>query len=274
MSLQNGRLQSLTEKKYSKKTRRSHTGKFFIGAFILCTTVAIAVGLGMNVLPAGAGNTTSNTFGLTETSELSETSLSDTSDNGVGESNVLTKTSNRNIDQAIDEMVAIEQEEASKAEEARLAAEAAKQAELNALQTRAEADAAAAGVSAVDWTLGHEGFVSHWAVRIDAYLAGSPLAGQGATFAEAAWQYGVDPRLSPAISNTESSKGAKCFLPYNAWGWGQSSWGSWEQAINGHVMGLATEGYGPMITFEGAQRYCPPHYAAWYKNTIAQVALI
>ncbi len=31
--------------------------------------------------------------------------------------------------------------------------------------------------------------------RIDSYLAGSPLSGQGATFAAAAWDYGVDPRF-------------------------------------------------------------------------------
>lgn len=235
---------------------------------------AITVGIGANAAPAGAGNTTSSTFGLIETSELTETSLQDNADFAAGESSVLTKTSRRNIDQAIDEMLVAEEEAARVAEETRVAEEAAKQTELNALQARSEADAAAAGLSAIDWTLNHDEFVSHWTARIDAYLSGSRLAGQGASFAEAAWKYGVDPRLSPAISNTESSKGAICFLPYNAWGWGQSSWNSWEQAINAHVMGLANAGYGPMITYEGAQRYCPPNYANWYKNTLLQMSFI
>lgn len=264
----------MTDKTYSKKTRQSHSGKLFIGSLVLCAMVAIAVVVSVNVAPAGAGNTTSDTFGLTETSELSQSSLQDTAEFKTGESSVLTKTSNRNIDQAIDEMIAIEEEAARIAEEARLAEEAAKKAELDALQARSEADAAVVGLAPVDWTLSHEEFVAHWTARIDAYLAGSNLAGHGATFAEAAWQYGIDPRLSPAISNTESSKGAICFLPHNAWGWGQSSWGSWEQAINAHVMGLANAGYGPMITFEGAQRYCPPNYANWYKNTVSQMSII
>ena len=118
------------------------------------------------------------------------------------------------------------------------AAEAAK-AEQQAQAAREAAADALAGLPDVDWSVGEDEFVSTWTARIDAYLAGSPLAGQGRTFAEAAWNNGVDPRWSPAISNTESSKGAHCFAPYNAWGWGDSSWSSWEEAINAHVAGLA-----------------------------------
>ena len=58
---------------------------------------------------------------------------------------------------------------------------------------------------AVNWNMSKEDFVNEWAGRIDAYLAGSPLAGYGRSFAEAAWTYGVDPRWSPAISCIESS---------------------------------------------------------------------
>ncbi|MDO4806441.1 MAG: hypothetical protein Q4A07_04255 [Coriobacteriales bacterium] len=111
---------------------------------------------------------------------------------------------------------------------------------------------------------------SGWAARIDAYLAGSPLAGYGATFAKAAATYGVDPRLSPAISCVESSKGAICFLPHNAWGWGRSSWSDWESAINDHVAGLAS-GYGGTLTLEGAMRYCPPTYQEWYSSVLAEM---
>lgn len=112
-----------------------------------------------------------------------------------------------------------------------------------------------------------------WAARIDAYLAGSPMAGQGTTFASAALAYGVDPRFSPAIACAESGKGAFCFLPYNAWGWGGCSWDSWEEAINDHVRGLASI-YGFSPTIEGAQMYCPPNWQHWYNMVCSQMALI
>ncbi len=124
-----------------------------------------------------------------------------------------------------------------------------------------------------DWSSDKATFVAQWSGRIDAYLAGSPLAGQGATFASAAWDYGVDPRWSPAISNTESTKGAYCFRPYNAWGWGNISWGSWEEAIDAHVRGLA-RGYGYTISVEAAKKYCPPNWEHWYNVTLAQMNMI
>lgn len=124
----------------------------------------------------------------------------------------------------------------------------------------------------VVWTE-RDAFVAEWGGRIDAYLAGSPLAGYGPTFAAAAWDYGVDPRWSPAIAYIESSLGAYCFLPHNAWGWGSVSWGSWEEAIYGHVAGLA-RGYGYTITYEAAQRYCPPNADHWYAVVSEQMSYI
>lgn len=115
-----------------------------------------------------------------------------------------------------------------------------------------------------------DAFVAEWSERIDAFLAGSPLAGQGVTFAEAAWEYGCDPRLSPAIAMVESGLGTNCFLPYNAWGWGSSSWGSWEEAIWAHVAGLAS-GYGGQLTYAGAQKYCPPNADVWYASVLANM---
>lgn len=123
---------------------------------------------------------------------------------------------------------------------------------------------------AVDWAVDQGTFVAEWAPRIDAYLEGSPLAGQGATFASAAWKYGVDPRWSPAISNTESSKGRYCFKSHNAWGWGSASWGSWEEAIDAHVSGLA-RGYGYTISVANAKKYCPPNWFNWYNNTLSEM---
>ena len=127
--------------------------------------------------------------------------------------------------------------------------------------------------AAVDMPSDEAAFVAEWAPRIDAYLAGSPLAGQGTTFARAAFEYGVDPRFSPAISFTESSKGAVCFLPHNAWGWGSASWDSWEEAIYDHVAGLA-RGYGGQISEAAAQKYCPPTWQSWYNRTLEQMNLI
>ena len=115
--------------------------------------------------------------------------------------------------------------------------------------------------------------VSEWAARIDAYLAGSPLAGQGKTFAEAALEYNVDPRFSPAISMVESTQGRYCFKPHNAWGWGNSSWGSWEEAIWAHVQGLSI-GYGGRLTVAGAQKYCPPNWQYWYSTVASEMSKI
>lgn len=141
-------------------------------------------------------------------------------------------------------------------------------------ETREASDAAAAATSdGADWSTDKATFVAEWAGRIDAYLSGSPLAGQGTTFASAAWDYGVDPRWSPAISCIESSKGEACFLPCNAWGWGSESWGSWEEAINDHVQGLA-RGYGYTVSYDAAAKYCPPNADFWYERCVEEMAKI
>ena len=129
------------------------------------------------------------------------------------------------------------------------------------------------GLTAVDWSVGMEVFLNEWTARIDAYLAGTKLEGCGRIFAEAAWDNGVDPRWSPAISNTESGNGAHCFHPYNAWGWGEKSWKDWESAIKEHVKGLATV-YGYSVTPQAAAVYCPPNTEWWYSNTLSQMGLI
>lgn len=110
-------------------------------------------------------------------------------------------------------------------------------------------------------------FINEWAGRIDAYLEGSPLEGYGATFAGAAFDHGVDPRFSPAIATVESSNGAVCFMPHNAWGWGTASWDDWDSAINDHVAGLA-KGYGYTVSPEAARKYCPPNWEHWYTSVV------
>ena len=118
-----------------------------------------------------------------------------------------------------------------------------------------------------------EAFIEEWSARINDYLFGSPLSGYGETFAEAAWEAGIDPRWSPAISNTESTKGRVCFKSHNAWGWDQTNWPDWDTAIRSHVAGLA-RGYGFTISYSYAMRYCPPNYDNWYRDTLNQMQLI
>ena len=130
-----------------------------------------------------------------------------------------------------------------------------------------------------DWDAGKDEFVDTWSERIDDYLEGSPLEGQGATFAKAAWSNRIDPRFSPAISTIESGKGRICIRPYNAWGWGAADpnpyglaveWSSWEEAIKAHVRGLA-RGYGYTVSPIGAQRYCPPNWELWYATVVSEM---
>lgn len=185
------------------------------------------------------------------------------------------------LQQAIDARNALqkqmeEQRAAEKAQEEAAIAEAQKKAEESASNTFTNASGKESTYVApdntnssdnssgsVDWSAGKTDFVAKWSGRIDAYLSGSPLSGYGSTFAEAAWDYGVDPRFSPAISAVESTKGAYCFLPHNAWGWGSSSWGSWEEAIRSHVSGLAAL-YGGYLTYSGAAKYNPANPNGWY----------
>lgn len=118
-----------------------------------------------------------------------------------------------------------------------------------------------------------QAFVDLWTPRIDAYLAGSPMAGCGYAFANAAFDYNVDPRWSPAIAHAESTKGRYCFLPYNAWGWGSISWPDWETAIYAHVRGLS-RGYGYTISEAAAQKYCPPNWQHWLSVVSSEMAKI
>ncbi len=110
-----------------------------------------------------------------------------------------------------------------------------------------------------------EKFISTWAPRIDAFNEGYPLAGYGRTFAAAAYDYGVDPRWSPAIARIESSSGLYCFASHNAWGWGDAEWPDWETAITSHVRGLG-RGYGYTLTFAAASTYCPPNAELWFST--------
>ncbi|MBQ9003539.1 MAG: hypothetical protein IJ087_16955 [Eggerthellaceae bacterium] len=187
----------------------------------------------------------------------------------------------------------IEKSESSSATANKKKTEAERKAEAEAAAKKAEEDAAKGILPPVeattdttglydgaDWHADRSVFIETWAERIDKFLAGSPLEGQGHNFAAAAWKHGIDPRWSPAISKIESSMGAICIRPYNAWGWGASDsdpyglaleWGSWEEAIDAHVKGLA-EGYGYTVSMGRARTYCPPNWQRWYNSVVESMA--
>ena len=258
--------------------------------------VAVVCGVGFGVASADSSDdvAASGAFGFSAaTQQATATSGVAQGNSGtakqlsaaVYEQSCLATTSARTIDAGLDMIARQEREAKRRAKiEAREAARRVAQENEAALQrvkaqklrqgvSGADGQGLEYGLAAVDWTVGKDAFIEEWAGRIDAYLANTPLVGYGYAFAEAAWDNGVDPRWSPAISNTESSNGAVCFLPYNAWGWGQSSWGDWDSALRAHVMGLGL-GYGYSITPDAAVKYCPPNSAHWYSNTLSQMALI
>lgn len=240
--------------------------------------VALVGVIGLNVASANSGSTQADRFGI-EMAALSSASpaplgdfAAEAADASYGAS-TLSQSSPRNIDAGV---FAIEEEENAAAEAERQAKAAEDAAGLNRARSAMASQGstgASIGLSEVDWTVGHDAFVEEWAKRIDVFLAGSPLAGQGDNFAQAAWDNGVDPRWSPAISKTESSRGAICFLPHNAWGWGASSWISFDESVSAHVAGLA-KGYGYTLSKGAAAKYCPPNTDHWYASTLASMKSI
>lgn len=125
------------------------------------------------------------------------------------------------------------------------------------------------GCEPIDWSMSDEEIVAEWAPRIDAYLEGYPLKGQGETFVRAGIKYGVDPRFSVAISNTESTRAKNCFAPYNAWGFMGHSWDNWHDAIYDHTEYLSSSLYKGKLNAQTAQTYCPPTWQSWLSNTLS-----
>ena len=138
----------------------------------------------------------------------------------------------------------------------------------------AAGDESSMEISSVDWSQDKTAFVDEWGARIDKYLAGSPIAGTGKIFAAAAYDNGVDPRVSPAISCIESGKGrAMITSTKNLWGWGGGTMNmgsTWEQAIYKHVQGWKA-GYGTTVTPAMARKYCPPNAANWYSKVVSEM---
>lgn len=250
---------------------------------VLLCAFALAIGfIGSGFASAGGHGNGTGSFGLANAvsvtvpeAELEATDAeADLVDSATefSESFVLETTAKRDITANVEALEQRLEAERRAAEEA----ERAHEAECLERNLAKQAEAAAQGypnVYDIDFTIGKKAFVETWGQRIDAYLAGFPLEGYGATFAEAAWENGIDPRWSPAISNTESTRGTNCFRGYNAWGWMGNGWSSWTEAIFGHAAGLA-DGYGFTISLANAQKYCPPTYQDWYQRTISEMVKI
>jgi len=93
----------------------------------------------------------------------------------------------------------------------------------------------------------------------------APLADHAKTFVEVANKYGLDYRLLPAIATIESGGGKHNFRPFNAWGWNNRSFSSFDEGIEVVGKGLKT-GYidrGADTVEKIAPTYCPPNYKHW-----------
>lgn len=103
-------------------------------------------------------------------------------------------------------------------------------------------------------------------VQIQTYLAGrnAPLADYAKEFVKAADAYGIDYRLVASISVIESSGGLNTFKPYNAWGWGNMTFSSWEEGIWTVSKGIAKYySLGLTTPRSISYSYCPPTADSW-----------
>ena len=260
---------------FKAQNGRGVASKAAVVAVIGCVLAGCIGGYGIALAGSAAD---ALTFGVGSTTiDLSSNSDSEKTADASSESgaSALETTATRDITSSVEDITERQEVERRAAEEAARLEEAERIAAAQAAIANQQASVGIpSALTSVDWTVGKEAFISEWGARLDTYFAGSPLSGYGETFAEAAWEYGIDPRFSAAISNTESSKGKNCFRAYNAWGWmGSESWGSWEESIWAHAAGLA-EGYGYTISEWGAAKYCPPTWQDWYQKTLYQMTLI
>ena len=249
---------------------------------LVCAVVLAIAFIGSGFASAGSRGDGRGSFGLAQAASVTVPEVEPIADEAqelqtdsateFSESFVLETTAKRDITANVSALEERLEAERIAAEEEELRHEA----ECMERNIARQEEAAAQGypnVYDVDFTIGKDAFIETWGQRIDAYLEGFPLAGYGATFAEAAWENGIDPRWSVAISNTESTRGTNCFRGYNAWGWMSYGWSDWVEAIYGHAAGLS-EGYGYTISLANAQKYCPPTYQDWYQRTINEMVTI
>jgi len=111
---------------------------------------------------------------------------------------------------------------------------------------------------------------SNMANRINNYLAGSPMAGMGQVFYNAAVANGIDPCLSPAIAKKESSLGRRIPGGFNAFGmtagtvpghgrigrW--QTFSSWQDAIESNISFIHKH-WGAVNSPYQMNGYCSPN---------------
>ena len=103
-------------------------------------------------------------------------------------------------------------------------------------------------------------------VKIQSYLEkrNAPLAAYAKDFVKAADAYGIDYRLVASISVVESGGGLNTFKPYNAWGWGNMTFSSWEEGIWTVSKGMAKYySLGLTTPRSISYSYCPPSSDSW-----------
>ena len=96
----------------------------------------------------------------------------------------------------------------------------------------------------------------------------APLSEYAEKFVEVANKYNLDYRLLPAIATVESSGGKNNFRKYNAWGWGNKGFSSFEEGIGVVGRGLKNNyiDKGRDTVEEIAPIYCPPNYKNWARS--------
>jgi hypothetical protein len=109
-----------------------------------------------------------------------------------------------------------------------------------------------------------------WIGRIDSYLAGTPLKGQGRTFYLAAVDAGIEPRLMPAIAMIESGAGRVNANRNNFFGRrarvGWASWPTPEDAIQNQAQYIVKM-WGEVESPYQMKGYCVPGDAWMVKVT-------
>ena len=120
----------------------------------------------------------------------------------------------------------------------------------------------------------YDSFINEWTGRIDNYLAGSPMAGQGYNFAVAAWNTGVDP-VGPRHRLHREHQG--CLLRQFLQRLGlECTWRRlaqlW-QLERGHLRSRCLSGRQLRLhPYPGSgQKYCPPTWQDWYNKVAAQM---
>ncbi len=122
----------------------------------------------------------------------------------------------------------------------------------------------------------YDSFINEWTSRIDNYLAGSPMAGQGYNFAVAAWNTGVDDPVGPPPS--PASRAPRVLIApilitpgagvHVAAVGAALAAGARASPLTLPIWAPTTA---PPLTPAAAKKYCPPTWQDWYNKVAAQM---